>query len=53
MKMTGVTTTISPDGKSIILTSARPLPAGTYRVDWAAVGRDARRVTGRHVFSIR
>lgn len=53
MKMPGVSLAISPDGKSMVLTSANPLPAGTYRVDWAVVGADKHRIAGKHAFSIR
>lgn len=53
MKMPGVTASISPDGKALVLNSAKPLPAGTYRVDWVVVGADTHRITGKHVFSIR
>lgn len=53
MKMTGVTSTISADGKSVVLTSAKPLPAGSYRADWVIVGADTHRITGKHSFSVR
>ncbi|MFP5456716.1 MAG: copper homeostasis periplasmic binding protein CopC [Alphaproteobacteria bacterium] len=53
MKMTGVTSAVSEDGKSITLTSARPLSAGSYRVDWVIVGADTHRITGTHAFSVR
>lgn len=53
MKMTGVTSALSADGKSIVLTAAKPLPAGTYRADWVIVGADTHRITGKHGFSIR
>jgi methionine-rich copper-binding protein CopC len=53
MKMTGVTSAVSADGKSIILTSAKPLPAGSYRADWVVIGADTHRITGKHSFSIR
>lgn len=52
MKMTGVTSAVSGDGKSITLTSAKPLPAGSYRVDWVIVGADTHRITGKHAFSV-
>ena len=52
MKMAGVTSKVAPNGKSLVLTSAKPLGTGTYRVDWAVVGADAHRVTGTHSFSI-
>lgn len=53
MKMTGVTSALSPDGKAIILTSERPLRAGSYRADWVVVGDDTHRITGQHSFSVR
>lgn len=53
MKMTGVTSAVSKDGKSITLTSARPLSTGSYRVDWVIVGADTHRITGTHAFSVR
>ena len=52
MKMTGVTSAVSGDGKSITLTSAKPLAAGSYRVDWVIVGSDTHRITGKHAFSV-
>lgn len=52
MKMTGVNAAIGSDGSSIVLTSAKPLPAGTYRVDWHVVGGDTHGVTGTHSFTI-
>jgi copper resistance protein C len=53
MKMTGVTSKVTPDGKSIVLTSAKPLPPGSYRADWVIVGADTHRIKGSHSFSIR
>lgn len=52
MKMAGVTSAVSADGKSIVLTSAKPLPAGAYRVDWVIVGADTHRITGKYTFSV-
>ncbi len=53
IKMTGVTSAVAADGKSIVLTSAKPLPAGSYRADWVIVGADTHRITGKHSFSVR
>ncbi len=53
MKMTGVTSAVAADGKSIVLTSAKPLPAGSYRADWVIVGADTHRITGKHSFNVR
>ena len=52
MKMSGVNAAIGSDGISIVLTSAGPLPAGTYRVDWHVVGADTHRITGTHSFTV-
>lgn len=52
MKMTGVNAVVGSDGTSIVLTSAKPLPAGTYRVDWHVVGGDTHRITGTHAFTV-
>ncbi|AHE56604.1 copper resistance protein CopC [Sphingomonas sanxanigenens] len=53
MKMPGVTTSVSKDGKALLLTSAKPIPTGTYRVDYVVVGADRQRIAGKHSFSIR
>jgi methionine-rich copper-binding protein CopC len=53
MKMRDVTSTISANGKSIVLNSAKPLPAGSYRADWVVVGADTHRITGKHSFSVK
>ena len=52
MKMTGVSAAVGSDGTTIVLTSARPLRAGTYRVDWHVVGADTHRITGAHSFKV-
>lgn len=52
MKMTGVSAAVGSDGTSIVLTTAKPLPAGSYRVDWYVVGADTHRITGTHSFSV-
>ena len=53
IKMPGVVAAIGTDGKSLILTSAKPLPAGTYRIDWVIVGADTHRITGTHAFAVK
>ncbi len=53
MTMAGFTSAVAKDGKSIVLASAKPLPAGSYRVDWVIVGADTHRITGKHSFNIR
>ena len=52
MKMPA-TSQVAADGKSIVLTSARPLVRGTYRVDWVVIGADTHRITGTHAFTVK
>jgi len=53
MKMTGVSSAIGKDGKSMMLTLQRPLPAGTYRVEWHAAGADTHRMEGNFTFEVK
>lgn len=53
MKINGIKSAVARDGKSIVLTSTKPLAAGSYRADWVIVGADTHRITGKHNFSIR
>jgi copper resistance protein C len=53
MPMTDVSAALSSDRTALVLTSPRPLPAGTYRVNWHVVGADTHRVTGTHNFTVR
>ncbi len=43
---------VGPDGKSLVLTFARPLVKGSYRVDWHVATADTHRVTGSYSFTI-
>lgn len=47
------TSSVAADGKSIVLKSAKPLPAGSYRADWVIVGPDTHRITGAHSFKVK
>jgi len=40
------------NGKTLTLTSPKPLAAGTYRVDWHAVADDSHRETGSYSFTV-
>lgn len=51
VKVAGVRGALSPDAKSLVLTSAKPLQAGSYRVDWHAVATDTHRVKGSLAFT--
>ncbi|WP_336982093.1 copper homeostasis periplasmic binding protein CopC [Altererythrobacter fulvus] len=53
MKISGVKVTASADHKSLVATLSRPLAAGTYDVNWHAVGDDTHRMTGKVSFTVR
>lgn len=53
MAVSGATTKVGPDGKSLIVTLAKPLIAGTYRVDWHVVASDTHRLTGAVDFTVK
>jgi methionine-rich copper-binding protein CopC len=52
MKM-AVTTKVETDGKTLSVSLARPLPTGTYRLDWHAVAADTHRVNGSYTFRVK
>jgi copper resistance protein C len=43
---------ISSDGKTLVLTLAKPLPKGGYRIDWHVVSADTHRVKGNYSFKV-
>lgn len=43
---------VSEDGKTITGSLARPLLAGTYRVNWRIASGDGHRMTGTYSFSV-
>ena len=53
MPITGFTSQLGKDRKSVSLKLRRPLAAGTYRVNWAAAGADTHRLTGTFNFTVR
>ena len=53
MKMIGFKTSVSQDGKSLVATLPRPLPAGTYDAHWHVVSTDTHRVEGHLTFTVR
>ena len=57
MKMHGpmkmpVKASVAEDGKTLVLTLAKPLPRGGYRVDWHVVSADTHRVKGSYSFKV-
>ena len=53
MPITGFTSQLGKDRKSVSLKLRRPLAAGTYRVNWAAAGADTHRLSGTFNFTVR
>ena len=53
MKMTGFTSVIGKDGKSLTLLMKHALPTGTYEVTYHAVSTDTHRITGKLTFSVK
>lgn len=53
MPITGYTTRMGADGRSMTLVMRRALAAGTYRVTWTAAGADAHRMNGSFDFTVR
>lgn len=53
MKMSGYTTQMSADGKSVSLLIKRALPAGGYLLKWSVAGADAHPVSGEVPFTVR
>jgi methionine-rich copper-binding protein CopC len=47
------TAAISADGMTMTLTPAKPLSAGTYRVDYHVVATDTHRITGSFSFRVK
>lgn len=56
-KMNNIATPVnvgfSKDGRSMVATPTRSLPAGAYRVSWHAVTADTHRVQGAYTFLVR
>ena len=51
MAVSGVTSTAA--GNTLVLTSAKPLMAGSYMVDWHIVSADTHRVAGNYAFTVK
>jgi methionine-rich copper-binding protein CopC len=53
MAMSGFTSAMSADGKTLTLTMRRALMPGTYQVKWHAVGDDTHRMEGTYSFTVK
>ncbi|CAM3216470.1 CopC domain-containing protein [Sphingomonas antarctica] len=52
MKM-ALKASVAPDGKTLVLALAKPLPRGTYKLDWHVVSTDTHRVQGSYAFKVK
>jgi methionine-rich copper-binding protein CopC len=43
---------LTRDGKSLVLALPKPLPRGSYRLDWHVVSKDTHRVKGSYGFRV-
>ena len=53
MAITGFTSAMSANGKTLTLTMRRALSAGTYQLKWHAAGADTHRMEGTLAFTVR
>lgn len=53
MKLNGLKTSWSADGKTLKLAAGRPFPQGTYQVTWHAAGTDTHRMQGSYTFTVK
>ena len=52
-KVAGAATSVSADGKTMVVKLAQPLSAGTYRVDYRAISSDTHKAQGSYIFNVR
>ena len=53
MPIKGFKTSVAPDGKTMIVTLPRALPAGSYELKWHIGGADQHRMEGGYSFTVR
>ena len=53
MAITGFTSAMSADGKTLTLTMRRTLTPGTYQLRWHAAGADTHRMEGTFTFTVK
>ena len=53
MAISGFTTAMSRDGKTLTLQMRRALTPGAYQLSWHAVGDDTHRMTGSFTFTVK
>lgn len=53
MPIKGFRTTVASDGKTISVNLPRPLPAGTYDLNWRVIGADQSKGEGKYSFTVK
>ena len=53
MPIKGFKTSVAPDGKTMIVTLPRALPAGSYDLKWHIVGADQHKMEGGYSFKVK
>ncbi|QDC37434.1 copper homeostasis periplasmic binding protein CopC [Sphingobium fuliginis] len=53
MPIKGFKTAVDGDGKTMIVTLPRALPAGSYDLNWHIVGADQHKIAGKYSFSVK
>ena len=53
MKMAPLKTSVGADGMSLVAMPAKPLPAGTYKLNYHVVSADTHRIEGGYSFKVK
>lgn len=53
MPIKGFKTSVAPDGKTMIVTLPRALPAGSYDIKWHIIGADQHKMEGGYSFKVK
>ncbi len=53
MPVKGFKTAVEGDGKTMVVTLPRALPAGNYDLNWHIVGADQHKIAGKYSFSVK
>jgi len=53
MPIKGFRTAVDRDGKTLVVTLPRALPAGSYDLNWHIVGADQHKIAGKYSFSVK
>ena len=53
MPIKGFKTAVEGDGKTMVVNLPRPLPAGSYDLNWHIVGADQHKIAGKYSFTVK